>query len=119
VVERRRHVEADVAQYLCHRGVLGEDLGDELTYSAVSRDAGQVLQQQRADAIVVSVVCDEQPDLGMLRIDSLERGYSDDLAADGRHQCVVRVTARADQAGDILVSGRAAQAEEAQVDGAV
>ena len=116
VLEAALGREAEVANHPDHRGVLGENLSHEPLDPVAPGDAGQMLDEQRADAFVLVVVVDEKCDLGRGPAQPFEGRHADQFVIDESHERLVLDAGRTKQALDIVVGGVAAQREEAVED---
>ena len=108
-------VEAEVVQNLYGRTVLGQHLGVELSDPHLARSRRQVLEQQRADALVVVFVGHQQRHLRRQVGDAFEGGHPDELPVDPGAERDVLVARRLHQKLDVRDRRGLAEGEEPQV----
>jgi hypothetical protein len=73
-LERLHNFKPRVAEHVDHRLVFVQGLGFETDESLPGRDAGQPLEQQRADAPPLEIVLDQEGDLGLASRSTLQPG---------------------------------------------
>jgi hypothetical protein len=87
-----------------HSTVLGECVGDESREALAAGAYGQVLQQQRRNAVPLPCVVDDKRDFDVARVgDRVVTGDADDLVAGGGHE---RFPVLVVHRGEVLDFGR-------------